>query len=203
MPVARKRPFTFPLVRDPPFKKEDVLHADDIAEPPPVSSVICVTRREPSLMRAICTIRWTADAICARNRLLRQAHAAHHGHGLHGGARHRAACWRGLWSGKPSWPVFMAATCPMHSSPRTSPAQSGRDALRSALMTSSLCRHGALFLPRSRAGTQAALDSSRTNTRCSYVNLYINRHRLRTFNVFTKKSRENRHASRDTGASST
>ena len=77
----------------------------------PVSSLICVTRREPSLMRAICTIRWTADAIGPRGcsgRLTLPIKAI-----VSIRARASRGCWRERWSvsdrARCSWPAHVHA----------------------------------------------------------------------------------------------
>ena len=129
----------------------------------PVSSVICVTRREPSLMRAICTIRWTADAICARiafsGKLTLPIMAI---------VSMRATASRGVLAwivvSEPSWPVFIACNISMHSSPRTSPSTIRSGRIRSALMTNSLCRTAPL------PSTFGGRHSSRTTCECFICN---------------------------------
>ena len=64
--MAQKRPKTLPVRREPAlFEHEDSCRVT-ISPSIPVTSVMLVTRRVPSLMREHCTRMWTAAAICCR-----------------------------------------------------------------------------------------------------------------------------------------
>ena len=53
----------------------------------PVISVMCVTRRVPSLIRETCTMSWTADAICCRTAFSGRLRLAIMRHGFNAGER--------------------------------------------------------------------------------------------------------------------
>src|ERR1019366_6507414 len=66
IPVAQKRPRTLPSGARPRFSKTKISCKVTMSPSRPVTSVMLVTRREPSLKREHCTRIWTAEAICWR-----------------------------------------------------------------------------------------------------------------------------------------
>src|ERR1039457_4492125 len=66
IPVAQKWPRTLPSGEIPCFSKTKISCKVTMSPSRPVTSVMLVTRREPSLKREHCTRTWTAEAICWR-----------------------------------------------------------------------------------------------------------------------------------------
>ena len=126
----------------------------------PAISVICVTRREPSTSREMCTSRSKPPAICSRIALTGSSMPA-----ISTSISSRCSASRAefAWTvvSDPSWPVFIAWSMSSVSAPRTSPTMIRSGRMRSALRTRSRMRTSP------SPSTFGGRDSSETTCRCS------------------------------------
>ena len=97
---------------------------------------MCVTRREPSTSRSICTSTSNALAICSRIARCGSSTPA-----VSTSVSSRASASRGEFAwivvSEPSWPVFIAWSMSSVSAPRTSPTMIRSGRMRRAFRTSS------------------------------------------------------------------